>query len=211
MPGFDKSGHSYFDLVRKEHMKLQKLFLKLIVCKNSIRYILVILSIIISYLGAIFFVIYIDNVLLIYSKVDFLHYRYIFNSIRAIFILSLLLFLSYQYNSIIKVTLKEYRFLYMKGMEKQKIRILMFEQIGFLLVISIAVGLYTGNYLSCAILSIAKKIFMVTRYQEVINSNSSFYLVAGIISIIIIGLAIDGYKDMWKSIDIEEGKRHYIS
>ncbi len=192
-------------------MSLHKAFYELIFRKNFIRYLLIILSLISSYIATTIFIIYIDNLLLIYSKNDLPQYRYILNGIRAVFVVAIILFIGYQFYNIMKISLRNYIIITTIGASKQQIRMLIILQFLFLLIISIPLGLNIGHYLSCILLNYAENILLKTGLGEIINSNISFSLISVVVIIGIIVLMIDLDRGLWKSIDIEEGKRHYIS
>lgn len=192
-------------------MSLHKAFYELIIRKNFTRYLLIILSLIASYIAATIFIIYIDNLLVIYSKNDLPQYRYILNSIRAVFVVALILFIGYQFYNIMKISLRSYIIITTIGGTKQQIRMLILLHLLFLIIISIPLGLNIGHYLSCILLNYAENILLKTGLGEIINSNISFSLIAGVVIIGTIVLTIDLDRGLWKSIDIEEGKRHYIS
>ena len=192
-------------------MKLQKKFFDIIIYKNRNKYLVVLLSIIIGYIAATFFTIYIDNVLLIYSRDDFPQYHHIYNNIRAVFIISLVFFASYQYYNVMKISRQGYFIFITNRATRRQIRILIFFQILFLLFITITIGLFIGYHFSNILVNYADIMLIDTSFGSMLNSDNTFSLISIVISSIIIVLAIDMDRTLWKSIDIEEGKRHYIS
>ncbi len=192
-------------------MRLQKKFFDLIIYKNRTKYLVVLLSIIIGYIAATFFTVYIDNVLLIYTRDKFPQYHQVYNNIRALFVVSLVIFSGYQYYNVMKISQQGYVIFFINGATRWQIRILIIIQILFLLIITISIGLFIGYHFSCILLNYAESMLVDTSFGSTLNSENSFSLISIIISSIIIVLAVDMDRTLWKSVDIANRKRHYIS
>lgn len=171
-------------------MNLLKTYLKLVFIRHRFNYILVIFSIIAAYIAIAITMIYIDNILVLSTENKSANIRYLYISIRTIFMIGGITFVISQYYNIMKSGVRDYCILKALGATKHNIRILIFVQIIFLIVITIPMGLFGGYIITGSILSLLGGFSLNQNTLRIIDSSSTFLLIAGAACCFIISLGI---------------------
>lgn len=172
------------------NINLLKTYFKLMIVRNKLYYLYIIISIVLSYIAISAIMIYIDNTLILGSDFIYPSFRYIYISIRTVFIIGGILLIVSQYYNVMKSSIRDYCILKTLGATKNIIRMLIFIQIVFLMIITSPIGLYTGYILSNLIINSLGSFSLNSSSKDLINSSNTFYLIAGIASCIIIGFGI---------------------
>jgi ABC-type antimicrobial peptide transport system permease subunit len=137
--------------------------------------------------------IYIDNIMALSMSLPYKNLRYIYVSIRTIFVVGGVTLLLNQYYSIMKSSTKDYCILKALGATKINIRRLMYIQVVSLIIITIPLGLFLGQMLTNSLLHFFAAIIMNSTTVEVIDSSNTFLLVSGSLCgfIICIGIYLE--------------------
>ena len=171
-------------------MNLLRTYLKLIFVRHRINYALVILSIIAAYIAIAVTMVYIDNILVLSTVNESSNLRYLYISIRTIFIIGGIAFVISQYYNIIKSGIRDYCILKALGATTHNIRMLILVQMVFLFIITIPFGLFGGYILTCNILELIDGFSLNREALRVIDSADTFMLIAGIAGCFIISLGL---------------------
>ncbi|HWT74600.1 MAG TPA: FtsX-like permease family protein [Mobilitalea sp.] len=162
------------------NLNLLKTYLKLMLIRNKLNYLLIILSIIAGYITVSVVMVYIDNVLILSSESIYPDINYIYIGIRTVLIIGGIILIINQYYNIMKSGLRDYCILKSIGATRINIRILILLQVACLLVISIPVGLYSGYLLSNLIIDSLGSFSLNSETRELIDSTETFFVAAGI-------------------------------
>ncbi len=171
-------------------MNLLMLYIKLILLKNKKNYLYVILSIIAAYVLIAVLMVYIDNVLILSSDFFYPDFRYLYHSIRAVFIIAGVSYVSNQYYSVMKSGLRDYLILRQIGATRYNIRILILVQILCLILITTPVGLLSGFSITDMVLKVISSYSLNTDSSEMINTTQTFFIIVGAASCFIISVGI---------------------
>lgn len=177
-------------LREEEVMNLLKTYSKLIIKRNKFNYLLIILSIIAIYIVVSVLMVYIDNILILSSEFMFPSFRYLYISIRTVFLIGGITFISSQYYNIMNSGMRDYCILKSLGATKHVIQFLITIQMIFLILLTIPIGLYSGYILSSMILNSLSKFTINNNTKELLDSTNTFYLIAGVACCLIISIGI---------------------
>lgn len=180
-------------------MNLLKIYMKLLFIKNRISYLFIVLSIIVTYIVTSITMIYTENVLILNSEPTFSNMHYISISIRTVFIIAGITFVVSQYFNNMKSSVRDYNILRGLGATKKNIRCFIYVQMIFLIIISIPIGLLSGNLLAGLLIRCVGTISLNENVLEWMASATTFYILAGVILFIIIIIGVFLEREITKS------------
>jgi ABC-type antimicrobial peptide transport system permease subunit len=171
-------------------MDLLKTYLKIIFIRHRYNYLIIILSIIGTYIAMAVTLVYMDNLLFLSSEnmYPYLHYLYI--SLRTIFAIGGITFIISQYYNIMRSGVRDYCILKALGATRQNIKNLIFLQMIFLIIITVPIGLFTGYLLTGSILELLDSFSLNQNTLDFIDSINTFFIIAGIACCFIISIGI---------------------
>lgn len=171
-------------------MYLLGTYSKLMFIRNHFNYLRVILSIILTYIILAIIMVYMDNVLILSTEPVYTNMHYIFISIRTIFFIAGITYIINQYHSIMKSGMRDYCILRGLGATRNIIRILIFLQMLFLVIISIPIGLLGGYMLTGFIVRFLDEFSIEYHTIDWVVSSTTFYLAAGAFCCFILSIGI---------------------
>ena len=177
--GFTSPSNLCQGLLRKvDGMNLIRTYSKLMLVRNKYNYLIVTLSIILIYIIISVLMIYIDNILILSSEFMFPNFRYLYISIRTVFLIGGITFIISQYYNIMKAGTRDYLIMKSLGATKGIVRSLIVIQIVLLILITIPLGLFSGYLLSNLILNSISDFSLSTHTQDLLDSTRTFYIIA---------------------------------
>jgi ABC-type antimicrobial peptide transport system permease subunit len=171
-------------------MKLLRTYIKLMVVRNKWNYLLVILSIIATYVTMAVIMVYIDNFLILSDDYINTNFRHLYISIRTVFLSAGAALVISQYYNIMKSSLRDYFILKSLGATRYNIRLLIFIQAVFLIVITIPFGFLSGHILTKYMISFMNDFALNNNTTEIMDSTSTFFFIAGITCLFIITIGV---------------------
>jgi len=180
-------------------MELYRTYIKLILLKNKLKYLLIILSIIVSFLAISIITFYIDNILTLNTYLPMQNLSYIFDSFQTLFCIGGITFIIYQYYNTMKSSTSDYSILKALGASGFQIRMMVVIQALTLIILTIPSGILLGDIITR---SIIEALMDFTAYNQVISSfnSSMFFILLSIliaIAILIIGFVLEkGIRNM---------------
>lgn len=174
-------------------MNIYKTYIKLILLRYRKNYLYVILSMIAAYMIITIITIYIDNIQALSMALLYKNLRYLYVSIRTIFVVGGVTLLLNQYYHIMKSSTKDYCILKALGATKCNIRSLIFMHAVLLIITTIPLGLFLGQMLTNGLLHFFAAVIMNSTSVEVIASSNTFLLISGSLCgfIICIGIYLE--------------------
>lgn len=188
-------------------MNLLKTYLKLILIKNRMGFLLVTLSTMAGFVAIAVLTVYIDNVLILSSDY-YPGFRYLYLSIRTLFIIAGIFFIIGQYYNIMKTGMKDYLILKSLGATGGDMRKLIFLKGMILILIILPLGLYGGFSLTSLIMKCLSSFSVDHGAEKLLNSTNTFITaaIAGCCIIAAIGIYLDqGVRKMPLTSHLTEG------
>ena len=162
-------------------MNILKTYLKLIIVRNKFNYLMVILSILASYLLISLVMVFVDNILILSKDVTGPDLSHIYIGIRSVFVLAGFSLIFSQCYNIMKSSLREYCILKTLGATRSNIRILISIQTLTLVILTVPLGFYGGHLITGIILDVLAAYSLNNDTKEMVNSVSTLLLVVGIV------------------------------
>jgi ABC-type lipoprotein release transport system permease subunit len=134
--------------------------------------------------------IYIDNIQALSMALLYKNLRYLYVSIRTIFVVGGVTLLLNQYYHIMKSSTKDYCILKALGATKCNIRSLIFMHAVLLIITTIPLGLFLGQMLTNGLLHFFAAVIMNSTSVEVIASSNTFLFISGSLCFFIICIGI---------------------
>lgn len=174
-------------------MELIRTFKKLILLKNIYKIYYNLLAIGFGYLIIVMLTIYINLIQSFSSDLTLNSLHSIMSSIQTIFWISGISYIIYQYYKLMESCIGDYSILKSLGAKKKQLQLLIFIQT-LLLVITMPIGLFAGNYLvNCLCLGLN---IHDNKILQIANMSLTFYLLSAIISTAIFLIGIDLEKNI---------------
>lgn len=174
-------------------MSLIRTYTKIIISKNRFQYIMVVISIILSYLLLALTTVCANKIMILSSGSLYPEMHYLYISILTILLIAGASMIVYQYLNIMKTGLRDYYIQQGHRTTKRSIRHIILMQVVFLVIVSLPVGLLGGYFLSESVINLLRSISKNLILLGEVSSVTPLVFCAGVIGsfIVLIGIHLD--------------------